>query len=660
MDLTAWALYALIATTALAGAVVHYRRREPSGRGRSVLGLMRGAALALLVLLLFNPVLPTRGATAGRTVVLVDGSLSMRLRSPDGITRWEEARQAVRRLEARRILVFGAGDAVAVASLDEAAPDAIESRLAPTVASALEAGIDRVVVVTDGAIEDVPEVERLVRERGVSLAMVAVGRSTAGNLGLVELDAPQWARSGESAAVGVGVARLGADVPDSVDVVLRWRGTELGRTRVATPPEGRRATGTIGFTPPAGMQGLARLDAALEVEDGEAADDGRSAYVQVADRPSGLVLLSFRPDQEPRFLLPVLQRAVGLPARGWLVLSGGRLVRLGAGRDAGAVDDEGEVRRAMEAASLLVLHGMDAQVQPWVTAAGTGGLLVFPGSGPIPGVPDVRVGEPRAGEWYPEVPAPASPVSPYLTGVSPVLVPPLTGVRSLEPTAGWWSALEARQDRRSEPAPVVVAGQAAGRRVAVALAEGYWRWAFAGGAPRSLYEGLWSGVASWLMERAPGVSQDGVRPEARVVPRGESIRWVVPAGADSLDVRLTPEPAMDPDGDPAQVPVEVVVPVVDGRGTQPAAAPGHYRYDVRARGAGDVATGSGELTVERYSPEFTRPAGPLPEVEAAPSPAEARRAIRPGTPLRVLAWPYLVLIALLCGEWLLRRRWGLR
>jgi hypothetical protein len=32
----------------------------------------------------------------------------------------------------------------------------------------------------------------------------------------------------------------------------------------------------------------------------------------------------------------------------------------------------------------------------------------------------------------------------------------------------------------------------------------------------------------------------------------------------------------------------------------------------------------------------------------------------PGVPLRTRPWPYLLVIALLCGEWIGRRRSGLR
>jgi hypothetical protein len=63
--------------------------------------------------------------------------------------------------------------------------------------------------------------------------------------------------------------------------------------------------------------------------------------------------------------------------------------------------------------------------------------------------------------------------------------------------------------------------------------------------------------------------------------------------------------------------------------------------------------------VERYSPEFTRPALPLdPPAAGGTEPRPATPS--PARPLRSSGWPYLALIALLCAEWVLRRRWGLR
>jgi hypothetical protein len=659
MDLTAWALYALMAAVVLGGALLHYRRNEPAGRGRILLAALRGLALAVLTLLLFDPMVPTRLAEPRLAIALVDGSLSMRLPSPDGTTRWEEAKRVVAGTGADRVLVFGGTDAVAVGSVEEAAPRAPGSRLAPALRAALEAGAARVVVVTDGALEDPEEAARLLGGHGVLAAVHRVGERTAGNLAVAELESPGWARAGEAVEVRAGIGRLGEGVPDSVTVALRHEGQVLARARAAVPAEGRVAPAVLRFVPRPGMEGLVRLDVGLEVSDAEPADDHRSLYLVVAEQPAGVVLVSFRPGQEPRFLLPVVERAVGLPTRGWLAVGGDRFIRVGMGAEAGAVDAEQDVRRAVAEADLLVLHGVDDRSPEWARrAAGARATLVLP-AGPVSEAP-VRLGAARPGEWYPSPELPPSPAGPFLTGAVPDAAPPLDAVRAAETPPGWWAPLHVRQDRRGDPSPVLVAGEAGGRRMAVALGEGYWRWAFFDDRSRALYRAFWSGVASWLMGAAPVGGADLARPETQVVPRGEPLRWVVPPDAESLRVVL--RAIADPAGgrlDEPTVAADTVLAAARGAAVQRPPAPGHYRYEARVVGDGrEAGVAGGELTVERYSPEFTRPGGALELGTGAVEPAAT--AARVGRPLRASPWPYVVLVALLCGEWVLRRRWGLR
>jgi hypothetical protein len=92
----------------------------------------------------------------------------------------------------------------------------------------------------------------------------------------------------------------------------------------------------------------------------------------------------------------------------------------------------------------------------------------------------------------------------------------------------------------------------------------------------------------------------------------------------------------------------------------PAVAPGHYSYDIRAyRDADEVARASGPLTMETYSPEFLRRVVDLNTLKNAPA-ALKQAGAGAGRPLHTYAWLYVLLVALLCAEWILRRRWGLR
>lgn len=674
MDPIAWAFYAVIAVGLLTGALLHYRRNEPAGRGRYALAALRAGSLALLVLLLFDPVLPARGA-AGRapTVALVDASLSMRLASPDGTSRWQEAVGRVRDLAPARIVLFGAGPARAARSLDGIEPDRPESLLGPALRSALEGGAGRLVVVTDGALGDPGEVARLASGAGIPVAVELVGERTAWNAGLVELGGAAWVRADEEVEVRVGVARIGEGAPDSAGVRLWWDAVELTRTTVGMPPEGRVAATSLRFTPRSGMSGFVRLDAELTDGGAEPADDRRSIYVRVEEQPAGVVLVSFLPDQEPRFLLPVLERALGVPARGWLAVGPDRFVRLGVGRDAGVGGAQEEVRQALAGADLVVLHGMDGTEPAWARdAARRRPALLFP-RGILDGVA-ARPGPPRPGDWYADAELPGSPVTPFLAGARVQDAPPLSAIRTVQVPAGWWVPLYARQDRRGEAHPVLVAGEEHGRRVAVALGDGFWRWAFAEEGGRAVYESLWAGVAGWLAEEEPGRTTAGIRPEDRVIPRGEPVRWLVPPVAESLRVTLQPlapprpVDGVEPDaaaGAAAEAPLDTVVAASQGVAIQAPPRAGHYRYEVRALVGVDGAepvTGSGELTIERFSPEFTRPTmAPrwATDPEAVSGAARASGA-SPGRALRTKAWPYMALVVLLCTEWVLRRRWGLR
>ncbi|MEJ2504232.1 MAG: hypothetical protein P8177_13125, partial [Gemmatimonadota bacterium] len=367
MDLTAWALYALIAAVALGGAAIHYRRREPAGRGRAILGLLRGGAIAVLVLLLFDPRLPADGSTRTGTVVLVDGSLSMARPSPDGGSAWLEARAVIDSLDAARVVVFGAGEARAVDAPGDTVPGDPESRLAPALGSVLESGARRVVVVTDGGIQDGAEAARVAEAGTAAIEVRPVGGVGAPNLGLAAVDVPAWLEGGVEATVRATVTRRGAVGADSARVRVRRGDEVIGEATVPIPPEGEAVSVSVpvSVAPGTASPDPVRLEVAVTPGGAMTADDVRYAYVRVAEEPAGVVLVSFRPDQEPRFLVPVLQRASGLPVRGGLRVGGDRYLRLGTGSDAGEAEGEAGVRRAVANAELIVLHGLTEDAPGW-------------------------------------------------------------------------------------------------------------------------------------------------------------------------------------------------------------------------------------------------------------------------------------------------------
>lgn len=665
MGLAGWLLVAAALAAGLGVTAYTYRRWEAPGEGRRLLLALRWSALAILLALIASPPVPAPGAgrAGGRDRVLLDESLSMAAPADGGgQSRWARAvAEARARAGGREVMLFGGTPRMAHAdSLARRAPESPASRLLPALQAAAEAGARRVTVVTDGAIDDAAAVAAALPGLGLEVDVVQVGGSGAVNRALVEVAAPGWVASGDTLAIEVGIGAWGG-AGEEVDVVVEHDGTEVARARVRTPEPGRTSRAEISFVPDAPEEGgLLRYEVRIDGSDAVPDDDVRSVYVHVSADPPGVAILSLRPDWEPRFLLPVLEEALGLPVSGFLRAASGKYVRVGTGADAGRPYSEEEVRRALASADLIVLHGVDGSAPGWVTDAARAArrLVVFPAPGgflPDIGIP-LELSLPSAGEWYPHAEVPPSPVAPLLGAIPLDRLPPLVGVRLTEAPPGAWAPLLGSRDRRGIPSPFALAGERGGRRWVVALADGFWRWAFRGDEARQAYRHLWGSLAGWLIREERAVAMAPVRPATRTVERGRPIEWVAPGLApDSLAVRIAAE-------DGTLVADTVVAALRPDTATTVALPPGHYRYEVTAFARGEaVANSDGPLTVERYSPEFADLPGDLPEVARAAGEAGGEiRSAGASVPLHTVPWPYVALVAILAAEWILRRRWGLR
>lgn len=335
MTLWEWVLFGAAAAVALAIVIFLYRYREQPGRGRRVLGALRWLAIVVLLLLLFDPELPRAGAGADapREWTALDASISMTAPAADG-TRWQAAVAQAQRAGGP-VLVFGEDVAVVEPeSLAELEPASPASRLTPAVAAAAEAGARRLVVLSDAGFEDPIEAARLAARSGVDLVVRTPAPAGQADLALAELEAPGWAEPGEPLEIRAGIAALG-EVDDSVEVVVRQGAEVVARSRAAAPAPGRVTTATLRF-PARGPEqgGLVRYDVEILADDALQDDDVRSVYVYVTEQPAGIVLVSFRPDWELRFLQPVLEQALGLPVRGYLRTGPGRYARIAPGVEA--------------------------------------------------------------------------------------------------------------------------------------------------------------------------------------------------------------------------------------------------------------------------------------------------------------------------------------
>ena len=638
-------------------AVWIYERRELPISGRRILASARAATLVLIVLLLWNPRLPALGGAegAGGRWTLLDGSLSMAVVRGEGGVLWSEAlaRARDREVSGDRVMVFGSGLAVTTDSLSEATVLDPHSLLAPALERVAESGSREVVVISDLRLSDPETVGSTLARLGIRASFDVVGGAPR-NVAVPVAELPPVIESGDSLIADVAVRSMGTSVADSILVEIREEGDLKASRKVVSPPEGRLSRLRMPVSPPS-RTGLLRYEIrATLAGDAFPADDARVRFVEVDPEAGGLVLISLKPDWEPRFLLPVLEQVTGLPGHGYLRLSEGRFMPLSAADGASAVLADGDVQARAETSEVLVVHGAAGDMPSWLVdaLAGASRSIVFLDEPAAARSVGLDIGAALSGEWYPSGDLPPSALASNLVGVPWTGLPPLTGVLPLSRAAPGLVPMELQLQGSGPAEAAMVLQGTRGRRQAVVLASGFWRWGFRDGAPRDAYRRLWAGVVGWMLANEPLGSGPGVAPIERIVGRGDEVVWragawsgqslrfvINSAGAVVMDTALVVSPAGDVRS-----------------GVLP---PGAYDYRVESSD-GTNNVGEGRFEVETYSGDLLEsvyePAGETGGVTG--------RAVLvqdfPGRPLRTHAFPYLLLIGLLSGEWIGRRRRGLR
>ncbi|MDF1505346.1 hypothetical protein PYV61_20515, partial [Roseisolibacter sp. H3M3-2] len=445
------------------------------------------------------------------------------------------------------------------------------------------------------------------------------------------------ARGADAAVVGLQLP-AGGSAGDTVDVEVRLaavaRGADVGTVRLLLDAR-QVAEAPLPALAPYAEQ-LVRLRATLAGSAGtvvaravvasggdrEARNDTASAALEVSDVPA-VVFVSAAPDFDARAALGVARGALGLPVRGFYRVAPGQWRR----EESMAVVPEAAVRAAAQEAGLLILHG-DTTVFGAPRALGRGALALF--------APPRPSGDEEGGEWYASA-APASPLAAALSAVAWDSLPPLELGAGAPP--GEWTGLQARLGREGPTRPAVT-GVEGGRRVVVVGVGGLWRWQFRGGAAAAAYGGLWGGILDWLAA-GRGELRAAVA-EANVVRAGEPLVWRR-GGADSVAAVVLARR-----GDHAAATDSVVARFAAGQrtATTPGVAPGVY--DVRGPGGEAVLAVSASRELLPRRPALR--GGPVGDG------ATADRAPR----LRDAWWAYVLPLLLLCGEWMARRRLGLR
>ena len=605
--MTAW-LLALLAG-ALFAAVQYGRLVRREGAGVLPLALLRLAAIALLVALLMDArVGPDR---LPAPLVALDASESW---TRGDTTRWPRAVADARRRGGDSLLVFG--DSVRLAP-EELLPADAGSSIGSVGEQAAAQGRP-VLIVSDGeSVIPASGLESLPRGSRVEV----IEATPQVDLAIASVDAPRAIASGDTLRARVTLRGGGRPTPPA-RLALAFQGSVVATTSVPALEAFAEHAVDLQFRTPAG-DGPRLLRAIVAADgDGERRNDTLSVAVDVSPA-AGAIWISSAPDLDSRAALGVL-RGLGVPTRGFLRV---------------APVSEAEVLAATREAPLLVIHGDTAVFGPPRALAGDAPLAL------LPGPQRDQPATPAAGaldEWYPSS-APPSPASSALTGVPWDSLPPVAlgpaGPRPAPQGAGAWVAVEGRRARRGNAAPFVV-GTESPRRVVVSRATEMWRWQARGGPGAIAYQGLWGSVFDWLADARR--DRRAAVPEAQSVRAGLPIRWRLAAARDSATrVVLTRR------GAPARVDT-LMLTAAPGTifATSAPLAPGIY--DVRAAGGESILpVNAADELLPRAPGLRTGEYGHGPVASTAPA-------------LRDYGLAYAAIVLLLCIEWVLRRRRGLR
>ena len=596
------------AAAALLAAAVQYLWREPgTHRLRIPAALLRAAALTLILALLFDA--PAGPRRALRPFVALDASSSwLRGAGAGDSSAWQRGLESARAAEGDSLFIFG--DSVRRAG-GAPRPDDHATSARAMVERALAAG-RALVVVTDGELDDPEALEALPRGSRVTV----IPRDPAPDAAILSLGTPRAVVSDDTlSATATILAGPAGSGPGVVRLFVGDR--QAGQARFPALESGAElAVEVRGLV--SAPQGATVVRVVLESpNDAEARNDTLATPLDVS-RAAAAVLVSTAPDYDARYALVVLRGALGLPARAYF------RVAPGAWRVDGTLAPVSEqlVRAALRDAPIAIIHG-DSMVFGPPRAATRGSLALL--------------SPPRDGtsEWY-AVAAPPSPLSPALAGALWDSLPPIDVAAALPD--GDWTGLETARARRLDRRPAIV-GMARPRRTVVVGASGLWRWQFRGGASADAYSALWGSMFDWLAAERRDVR--AAVPADENLRAGERPRWRR-GGDDSVVVV-----AVERRGAPARVDT-VTLRFPNGASVARSEPLPPGTYDVRMPGGFAVL-------VVNPSREW------LPRQARVASGAVGGGILAGTAPrLRDLPWVFALAIALLCAEWLVRRRAGLR
>lgn len=650
-----------------AGVLWSYRRigGRTTPRGRVLLIALRGAALALLLVLLLRPVLVVSTAVPERNAVgiLLDGSVSMAL-SDEG-----EGRESRAAIQAR---LFGDPGVPVPAALAErfqlrwfrfargaerigdpalVTPTGGRSDLGLALDDARRdlgaVPLAALVLVSDGADNADSSVTRAVlaaAAAGIPVHTVMIGRDRLHrDLELVRLDAPRATLTGSNVLVEALVRQSGA-VGDSAELVVEEDGRIVARRRFATPGDGQATAVRL----PVALSelGARTVTARVTPIEGEAVtrNNERRLLVSVVDREERILYF----EGEPRFEFAFLRRAAepdsNLRVVGLQRTARNKYLRLGVEDSLDLLGGFPRSREELYRYRGLILGSVEASeftgdqlrmVGDFVSRRG-GGLLLLGGrrafteggyrDTPLEDVMPVILGTRADTGFFRELRVGLTPVG--LTHPVTQLgamglwdsLPPLSAVNPLSGVKPGATVILSGRDPSADGAgdQPVLASQRFGRGLAAALAvQDVWQWQMHASVPLEdqRFETFWRQVLRWLTSEVPdrvasAVVTEQVEPGEPIVVTAE-VRDPVYEAVNGARVTAM---VTAPSGEVTEVPLDWSV-GTNGRyrGAFPAGEAGEYRIEVAAASSDDTLAAApvfaavGDVGREYFSPE-ARPA----------------------------------------------------
>ena len=681
-----------------------YQRTYPQvdPKRRMALVVLRGAAVALLAMVLCEPVLTWWHQQVIRplVLVLVDTSPSMRV-TEGPVTRLQQAVAVLSdegwsaRLQQAEVRAWGfaesayplALDTVAVASTRGQATD-----IGRAVATSLEAVAERervqgVVLFSDGGHNLGRDPVRLSAELDVPVYALGVGGAEVPvDVQLVDVRTTETGYVGQRQQIDAEVRSWGYE-GKRVEVRLYEGDRSLQRQSLLLEGDGQVQRVSFAVTPQQAGPRIFRVVVDPAAGEFATADNEALAFTQIlAERPR-VLLLAGGPSEDLAFL----RRSLSADSS-WVVetliqrepdafYGGAWSPAVLQDRDVVLLVNPGAWLLNSSPATALVQHvhagagllivGGPKMARAWQPDSPLAALMPLQVAGPMPFVPgEILLRLSPAGRHHPVVRQPAGVDDPWLR------LPPLPGYfRTAQQRPGTSVLVESVGG-----APVIAAGAYGKGKVIVALSASFWRLDLMSsgvdGQPQTIRT-FWCDAAKWLALDALGgrVRASTERPVYRA---GEEVVFAVqvfdellrPQPGASVQVALAGREAFDLQSQGAG----------RYRGVASGLAPGTYEYEVRA--AVDqtlVGAVAGRFVVEEYSIELgDLHADPLLLGELARASggrayslanwedmleqlAPRKRWVEKAEvlPLWGPLWPALLAVALLAAEWFGRKRSGM-